>query len=141
METAISNFCRRWYDQQSVTWLVGTGIGGCKTALLSQLPTARISKTVSPRIIQPSSHQSRNTHRLAISLPRFESFGFPFLGSVAQQHVHREQPDTIEALIQCASAFAAIYDSGTIRKVSKNVLKSAKRCSHVNGDHFQHLLK
>ena len=84
METAISNFWRRWYDQQSVTWLVGTGIGGhggCKTVLLSQLPTARISKTVSPRIIQPSSHQSRNTHRLAISLPRFESFGFPFLGS------------------------------------------------------------
>ena len=72
--------------------------------------------------------------------PDLNPLDFHFWG-VAQQHVYREQPDNIEALIQCVSAFAATYDSGTIRKVSENVLKRAKQCSDVNGDHFQHLLK
>ena len=72
--------------------------------------------------------------------PGVNPLDFHFWG-VAQQHVYREQPDNIEALIQCVSAFAATYDSGTIRKVSENVLKRAKQCSDVNGDHFQHLLK
>ena len=72
--------------------------------------------------------------------PDLNPLDFHFWG-VAQQHVYREQPDNIEALIQCVSAFAATYDSGTIRKVSENVLKRAKQCSDVNGDHLQHLLK
>ena len=72
--------------------------------------------------------------------PDLNPLDFHFWG-VAQQHIYREQPDNIEALIQCVSAFAATYDSGTIRKVSENVLKRAKQCSDVNGDHFQHLLK
>ena len=56
------------------------------------------------------------------------------LRGVAQQHVYRKQPDNIEALIQRVSAWMRV-------SISENVLKRAKQCSDVNGDHFQHLLK
>ena len=115
------------------------------------------SAVLHPPILVPTSlvtecrpHHLLQKFEIAVSIDRLalavisdewmHILDFHFWG-VAQQHVYREQPDNIEALIQCVSAFAATYDSGTIRKVSENVLKRAKQCSDVNGDHFQHLLK
>ena len=93
------------------------------------------SAVLHPPIPVPTSHvtncwsyQLLHEFEIAVSIDfglTLNPLDFHFWG-VAEQHVHREQPDTIEALIQCASAFAATYDSGTIRKVSKNVLNRAK---------------
>ena len=71
---------------------------------------------------------------LASTLPIFEYNGLPFLGSDSTAYLPR-------TAIQSVSAFAANYDSRTISSVAENVLKRAKQCSDVNGDHFQRLFK
>lgn len=67
--------------------------------------------------------------------PDLNPLDFHFWGE-AQNHVYREQPESIESLIQCVKTFAAT----TIRKVADNVLKRAELCLTNNGGHFQHLL-
>ena len=55
--------------------------------------------------------------------------------------MYREQPESIESLIQCVKDFAASYGSPIIRRDAAKVLKNAKLCLNADGGHFQHLLK
>ena len=72
--------------------------------------------------------------------PDLNPLDFYFWGE-AQQEVYREQPESIESLVQCVKRFAETREASTIERVAENVLKRAKMCLEANGGHFQHLLK
>ena len=76
------------------------------------------SQGLPSREVQWSGNQSGNANQLASAFSgRMEDpLDFHFWGQ-AQNHVYREQPESIESLIQCAKTFAA----PTIRKVADNV--------------------
>ena len=59
--------------------------------------------------------------------PDLNPLDFHFWGE-AQRHVYKEQPKSIEDLIQCVKAFAATYATSIINKVADNVLKRAALC-------------
>lgn len=60
--------------------------------------------------------------------------------AAAQKMVYEEKPQSIQDLVNCVKHFSANYDTTTIEKVTKNVLKRARLCLEAGGGHFQHLL-
>ena len=59
----------------------------------------------------------------------------------AQLDMCREEPESIESLVQCVKRFAETYEASAIERGAKNVLKRAKMYLEANGGHLQRLLK
>ena len=59
----------------------------------------------------------------------------------AQQDMCREEPESIESLVQCVKRFAETYEASAIERGAENVLKRANMCLEANNRaHLQHLL-
>ena len=61
--------------------------------------------------------------------------------AAAQKEVYKQNPDSIDSLLECVKRFPESYDEETVKKVSGNMLKQARLYLRGNGGHFNTYLK